>query len=189
VYITYWRTVPYFLCDVKIKGKLPGMYVQQYSLTQMMYELFLQLRYDAFKEFVDSDGMTQSQNFKPRELTVSPDKETVTVNELSPFTTYNVNVTAMPSDRSYRPPAKITVTTHMAAPQPMVKPDVCFHAGKVHLFLPQASEEYGPISHYYLIVVPDTKRFANKIPDQFHTDNVSRLCCMVCLYLARGNTE
>lgn len=69
--------------------------------------------YDAFKEFVDSDGMTQTQQFKPRELTVSQDRESVTVGELSPFTTYNVNVTAVAPDHSYRPPAKITVTTHM----------------------------------------------------------------------------
>lgn len=47
----------------------------------------------------------------------------------------------------------------MAAPQPMVKPD--FYGvhkeseGQITVFLPQASEEYGPISHYYLIVIPN----------------------------------
>lgn len=105
---------------------------------------------------------------------MSQDRESVTVGELSPFTTYNVNVTAVPPDHSYRPPAKITVTSHMAAPQPMVKPDACNQGGKIFLFLPQASEEYGPISHYYLVVVPDTKKLTNKIPDQFLTDNVSK---------------
>ena len=135
--------------------------------------LFPQISFDAVKEFVDSDGMTQSQQFKVREIRVSADRESVVVNELAPFTTYNVNVTAVPPDGAYRPPAKITVTTHMAAPQPMVKPDACFQGGKIHLFLPQASEEYGPISHYYLVVVPELKRLANKYPDQFVTDNVS----------------
>ena len=33
--------------------------------------------------------------------------------DLSPFTTYHVNVSAIPEDRSYRPPAKITVTTQV----------------------------------------------------------------------------
>ena len=32
---------------------------------------------------------------------------------MSPFTTYHVNVSAIPEDRSYRPPAKITVTTQV----------------------------------------------------------------------------
>ncbi|ODN02995.1 Tyrosine-protein phosphatase Lar [Orchesella cincta] len=133
------------------------------------------ITYDAFKEFVDSDGMTQTQQFPPKELKVNQDRETVTINELSPFTTYNVNVTAVPSDSSYRPPAKITVTTHMAAPQPMVTPDACNQGGKISLFLPQASEEYGPISHYYLIVVPETKKLSSKIPDQFLTDNMASM--------------
>lgn len=34
--------------------------------------------------------------------------------DLLPFTTYTVNVTAVPSTTEYRPPAKITVTTQMA---------------------------------------------------------------------------
>jgi len=137
--------------------------------------------YDAVKEFVDSDGMTQSQYFKPKEHKVSPDKEFLTVDSLAPFTTYNVNVTAVPSDNSYRPPAKITVTTHMAAPQPMVKPDVCFQGGKVNLYLPHASEEYGPISHYYLVVVPDSKKIEEKYPDYFIIENVSYFKCRVSI--------
>jgi hypothetical protein len=36
-----------------------------------------------------------------------------TIKDLSPFTTYHVNVSAIPEDRSYRPPAKITVTTQV----------------------------------------------------------------------------
>ncbi|XP_035710661.1 tyrosine-protein phosphatase Lar isoform X4 [Folsomia candida] len=153
------------------------------------------ITYDAFKEFVDSDGMTQTQQFKAREMTVSQDREFITVGELSPFTTYNVNVTAVPPDHGYRPPAKITVTTHMAAPQPMVKPDACNQGGKIFLFLPQASEEYGPISHYYLVVVPDTKKLANKIPDQFLTDNMAMMSgqpakvTIVGSYITEEDTE
>nr|NVI75578.1 Leukocyte-antigen-related-like protein [Cucujiformia] len=36
----------------------------------------------------------------------------------------------------------------------------------------QASEEYGPISHYYLIVVPENPETINKNPDQFLTDDL-----------------
>nr|MBE5726346.1 Leukocyte-antigen-related-like [Cucujiformia] len=36
----------------------------------------------------------------------------------------------------------------------------------------QASEEYGPISHYYLIVVPEDKATVHKNPDQFLTDDL-----------------
>nr|NVI75590.1 Leukocyte-antigen-related-like protein [Cucujiformia] len=36
----------------------------------------------------------------------------------------------------------------------------------------QASEEYGPISHYYLIVVPEDPETISKHPDQFLTDDL-----------------
>lgn len=42
------------------------------------------------------------------------------------------------------------------------------------MILPQASEEFGPISYYYVVVVPDTletKEITH--PDQFSTNDVS----------------
>ncbi|KAL1517201.1 hypothetical protein ABEB36_000996 [Hypothenemus hampei] len=131
------------------------------------------ISFDAIKEFVDSQGITQTQNIPRVEIILSDDVKTHTINELSPFTTYNVNVSAIPSDNSYRPPTKITVTTQMAAPQPMVKPD--FYGvvnAEIHVILPQASEEYGPISHYYLVVVPEDMTTIHMNPDQFLTDDL-----------------
>lgn len=124
--------------------------------------------FDAVKEFVDSQGITQTQPIAPQTSIWSPDTLTFSVNELSPFTTYNVNVSAVPPDRSYRPPARITVTTQMAAPLPMVKPDFygVRDGQQITIILPQASEEYGPISHYLLVVVPEDKRNDHKQPDQ-----------------------
>lgn len=83
----------------------------------------VQISYDAIKEFVDSQGITQTQVVPRRTILLDPETRSHTINELSPFTTYNVNVSAIPSDHTYRPPTRITVTTQMAAPQPMVKPD------------------------------------------------------------------
>ncbi|XP_059050775.1 tyrosine-protein phosphatase Lar isoform X4 [Achroia grisella] len=131
------------------------------------------ISYNAIKEFVDSLGMTQTQEIPKREIIVKHDRTTHSINDLSPFTTYNVNVSAIPNDDSYRPPTKITVTTQMAAPKPMVKPD--FYGvveNEILVILPQASEEYGPISHYYLVVVPDDKAHNHKNPDQFLTDDL-----------------
>ncbi|KAK7792967.1 hypothetical protein R5R35_007615 [Gryllus longicercus] len=131
------------------------------------------ISFDAVKEFVDSQGITQTQEVPRQTILLKPDIRRHTINELSPFTTYSVNVSAIPTDHQYRPPTKITVTTQMAAPQPMVKPD--FYgvvSGAVMVILPQASEEYGPISHYYLIVVPEDKMNQNKHPDQFLTEEM-----------------
>lgn len=131
------------------------------------------ISYNAIKEFVDSLGMTQTQEIPRREIIVKHDRTSYSINDLSPFTTYNVNVSAIPNDDSYRPPTKITVTTQMAAPKPMVKPD--FYGvveNEVLVILPQASEEYGPISHYYLVVVPEDKAHNHKNPDQFLTDDL-----------------
>ncbi len=41
--------------------------------------------------------------------------------------------------------------------------------GELTVFLPQASEEYGPISHYYLIVIPNSNASEVKYPDQYVT--------------------
>lgn len=132
------------------------------------------ISFDAIKEFVDSQGITQTQVVPKREIILKHHIRSHTINELSPFTTYNVNVSAIPADYSYRPPNKITVTTQMAAPQPMVNPDFygVINQEEIQVILPQASEEYGPISHYYLIVVPEDKSNINKHPDQFLTEDL-----------------
>ncbi|XP_073974776.1 tyrosine-protein phosphatase Lar isoform X4 [Rhodnius prolixus] len=132
------------------------------------------ISFDAVKEFVDSQGITQIQVVPRRTALLEPNARSHTINELSPFTTYNVNVSAIPADHRYRPPARITVTTQMAAPQPMVKPDFygVVNGEEIQVILPQASEEYGPISHYYLVVVPDNELTHDKHPDQFLTDSL-----------------
>ena len=73
------------------------------------------ISYYAVKDFVDSQGITQKQMI-PRRDFLSSQTNSHTINELSPFTTYFVNISAVPNDYSYRPPTKITVTTQMAAP-------------------------------------------------------------------------
>lgn len=132
------------------------------------------ISFDAVKEFVDSQGITQTQNVPRVEIELGAEEKSHTINVLSPFTTYNVNVSAVPTDGTYRPPTKITVTTQMAAPQPMVKPDFygVVNGEEIQVILPQASEEYGPISHYYLIVVPEDKHSNHKHPDQYLTEDM-----------------
>lgn len=56
----------------------------------------------------------------------------------------------------------------------MVQPDFYGVTGdEIQVILPQASEQYGPISHYYLIVVPEDKGTINKNPDMFLTESVT----------------
>lgn len=131
------------------------------------------ITYGAHKEFYDSQGLLQKLPINPESIFVSSEVTEYKVNILMPFTTYQVNVTAIPADESFRPPAKITVTTAMAAPKPMVKPDSIESQNKqqITVILPQASEEYGPISHYYLVVVP--QEFANKDPDLYSIEELS----------------
>ncbi|XP_025161581.1 tyrosine-protein phosphatase Lar isoform X9 [Harpegnathos saltator] len=140
-------------------------------LTPIKYKV----SFDAVKEFVDSQGITQTQIVPRRQILLEPQVTSTTINELQPFTTYNVNVSAVPRDSQYRPPAKITVTTQMAAPKPMVKPDFygVVNGEEIQVILPQASEEYGPISHYYLIVVPEDKSTADKQPDELTEDMIT----------------
>ncbi len=142
------------------------------DLTPINYKI----SYNAYKEFVDAQGGTQSAHIPTITILVSPKTNSYKINDLSPFTTYHVNVSAIPQDRSYRPPAKITVTTQMAAPQPMVRPDFYGvrkqNQGEISVFLPRASEEYGPISHYYVIVIPNSNSSNVRYPDQYSTEDL-----------------
>lgn len=74
------------------------------------------------------------------------------------------------------------------APQPMVKPDFYGVKGpnEIAMILPQASEEFGPIAYYYLVVVPEEPtdpplKFTFKQPDQYMTDDVS--CKFSCVMI------
>ncbi|CAB3376185.1 Hypothetical predicted protein [Cloeon dipterum] len=129
---------------------------------------------ESTKQFVDAQGITQTAHIMPRTILVENSVTSYLVNDLSPFTTYNVNVSAILTDQQYKPPAKITATTQMAAPQPMVKPDLygVENEEMIQVILPQASEEFGPISHYFLIVVPEDKSNVHKYPDAFLTDDL-----------------
>jgi hypothetical protein len=70
-----------------------------------------------------------------------------------------------------------------SAPQPMVKPDFygVVKSAEIQVILPQASEEYGPNSHYYLIVVPEDKLNDQKNPDQFLTEEASSSVSCICI--------
>ncbi|VVC24819.1 Hypothetical protein CINCED_3A017850 [Cinara cedri] len=135
------------------------------------------ISYNAIKEFRDSQGVTQLQIIPTRTVDLDKDINTHTIDELSPFISYQVNLSAVPSDRSYRPPSRITVTTQMAAPQPMVKPDFfgVVNMQKIHVILPQASEEYGPICFYYVVVVPENPSTAQMHPDEFLNQNLVKI--------------
>ncbi|XP_067118377.1 tyrosine-protein phosphatase Lar-like isoform X6 [Centruroides vittatus] len=129
--------------------------------------------YGAHKEFYDSRGMLQELPIPIQKVLVSSQVTEVTIDNLMPFTSYEVNVTAVPADESFRPAAKIIVTTAMAAPKPMVKPDSfgVQSDNVITVILPQASEEYGPISHYYLVVVPAEEIM--KEPDSYTIEELT----------------
>lgn len=57
----------------------------------------------------------------------------------------------------------------------MVKPDLYGVKGEheIAMILPQASEEYGPIAFYYLVVVPVEGGATLPNPDRYLTDDVS----------------
>lgn len=131
------------------------------------------ITYGANKEFYDSQGLLQQLPIPTETIEVESSVSSYKVDNLMPFTTYQVNITSVPLDESFRPPAKIVVTTAMAAPKPMVKPDFIESENKqeITVILPQASEEYGPINHYYLVIVPQMQ--ATKQPDFYTIEELS----------------
>ncbi|KAG0428853.1 hypothetical protein HPB47_024186, partial [Ixodes persulcatus] len=149
-----------------------GMILSWRPPTRLDYIKF-NISYSAHKEFYDDQGGLQELPIPPQNVLLDVGTTNITIENLIPFTSYRVNITAVPRDGSFKPPAKITVTTAMAAPKPMVKPDVLWsisNGDEITVMLPQASEEYGPIKQYYLVVVPS--EFANKDPDDFKIEEL-----------------
>jgi len=52
--------------------------------------------------------------------------------------------------------------------------------------LPQASEEYGPICHYYVVVVPENPDTALMNPDEFLNQKVSITNTYLVIYMLIG---
>lgn len=115
------------------------------------------IAYDApEKYFLDDTGNKQLVSIPTRVLYTSASNQVV-IDDLRPFTKYRINVTAIPQKEAFRPPATVHITTAMAAPKPMVEPSLVGISSKgteFEVLLPWASEEYGQIGTYYIIVVP-----------------------------------
>lgn len=131
------------------------------------------ITYDAEKIFLDNKGKKQFLPVPARTLTTTKDQQSIIVYDLLPYTKYRVNVTAVPSKEVFRPPATVHITTAMAAPKQMNEPTLIGASAsgrEFELILPWASEEYGPIGHYYVIVVP--AEMPSHDPDSYSTSDL-----------------
>lgn len=72
------------------------------------------ITYGANKQFVDSQGTFKVLITPPKTIRLPSNVTEYTVSDLIPFTSYQVNVTAIPIDNSYRPPAKLIVLLSIA---------------------------------------------------------------------------
>ncbi|KAG9509735.1 Tyrosine-protein phosphatase Lar, partial [Fragariocoptes setiger] len=131
--------------------------------------------YDAYKEFNDNLGKLQVLPIPKQTIELDSSVSEHSIDNLMPYTSYRFNVTAVPPNESFRPPAEIVVTTAMAAPKPMVKPDLLAMSRtgqEITMMLPLASEEYGPINHYYVVVIPhDISTLQD--PDSYSLEDLS----------------
>lgn len=130
------------------------------------------ITYDApEKIFADNKGKKQLLSIPPR--TISTTNTQIVIDDLMPYTKYRINITAVPSKEVFRPPATVHITTAMAAPKPMSEPTLIGPTAsgrEFELFLPWASEEYGQIGHYYVIVVPAD--MPSHDPDSYSTSDL-----------------
>lgn len=123
------------------------------------------------KHFMDDQGLKQVITIPP--TTMSTNNTSIDLGELIPYTRYRINVTAVPSKEAFRPPATIHITTAIAAPKQMNEPNLLgpSSSGKeFELRLPLASEEFGPIGHYYVVVIPS--EMPSLDPDSYLTSDL-----------------
>lgn len=127
--------------------------------------------YDApEKHFIDSSGVKKT--FTLNQTTLYSNSSSIDIVDLKPYTKYRINVTAVTQIREvFRPPATVHITTAIAAPKPLDEPELIASKGReIELFLPLASEEFGPIGHYYVIVLPTD--MPSHDPDSYMTSDL-----------------
>jgi len=142
------------------------------------------ITYDApEKVYIDDKGMKQQASLPVK--TIFTNTTHVIIRDLMPYTKYRINVTAVPSKETFRPPAIIHATTAMAAPKPMSEPailDINSTTKEVELLLPWASEEYGQIGHYYVVVIPGD--MPSQEPDTYTTADLQNIIGVNGPYIA-----
>lgn len=132
---------------------------------------YYKISYDAIKDYIDSDGIRQYYVLDKTETLIDHHLTSFELVDLMPYTNYFVNISGVPADYSYRPPARINARTEVGAPGPMQKPIIngIIHGDNIQVLLPKASEENGPISYYYLIVIPVRDDSEGDIPSSVYT--------------------
>ncbi|KAK4883032.1 hypothetical protein RN001_006351 [Aquatica leii] len=130
--------------------------------------------YYGVKDYVDADGAKQRETLNKIEETVDGHVTTFELVDLYPYTHYYVNISAVPIDLSYRPFIKINATTDVGPPGPMRRPIVngLVAGGNIQILLPKASEENGPVSYYYVIVVPEQGQDPDLPTEIYATDHL-----------------
>lgn len=138
-----------------------------------MMPLKYKVVYDApEKYYYDYKGERKTIKISP--ATLYSNNTFIVIDDLMPYTKYRINVTATSSKDTFRPPGMVHITTAMAAPKSMDKPariGPLANGREFKLVLPQASEEYGPIGHYYVVVVPS--EMPSSDPDSWSTQELT----------------
>ncbi|KAF5269549.1 hypothetical protein FQR65_LT17956 [Abscondita terminalis] len=115
------------------------------------------ISYEGDKKYIDADSVIQHQSFSKVDIIVDGHLTSYELVDLIPFTVYSINVSVVPADFSYRPSINVKAKTDVGSPGPMGQPIIngLVDGDNIQIFLPKASEENGPISYYYLVVVPE----------------------------------
>lgn len=148
--------------SVKISWKAPlDLIPSKYKIT-----------YDApEKHYLDNKNVRQQISIPTKALYSTTTY--ITLTELMPYTKYRINVTAVPSKEAFRPPVTVHVTTAMAAPKQMDEPTLIgptANGREYELYLPLATEEFGPVGSYYIIVL--TADMPSQHPDVYTTSEL-----------------
>ncbi|KAF5284026.1 hypothetical protein FQA39_LY17159 [Lamprigera yunnana] len=135
-----------------------------------LFPVKYKISYNGIKDFLDSEGIRKQYWLEANTVFVDSHLTSYELVDLFPFTQYYINISAVPFDHSYRPSIKVTEKTKIGPPGKMMQPTIngLVNGGNVQLLLPKASEENGPISYYYLVVVPE-KNESNDLPSDAYT--------------------
>ncbi|ELU00302.1 hypothetical protein CAPTEDRAFT_229069 [Capitella teleta] len=177
---TFGRHKPDMVEQFQARTSNPTSIMLEWKPPQKPGVMKYKIEFEGFKRYRDNSGMERTHIYERSDRTASQKDRSYYIDSLVPNTVYTFNITAQFMDGSWGPAFSIHVQTSNDAPTAIPAPEflraVSDNIVKVRLH--KASEEYGPISHYIVVMMPEEAAFKN--PDEYflNLDEVS-LCILV----------
>lgn len=167
--------LPDMVQDFQVRSQDPKSVWLEWKIPRKPGVTRYKISYEGRKNYRDQDNIMQTLIDPQRTKLLSLEEKNFITDGLIPKTVYTFNISAKFLDGSWGPVYTLKVETSADAPPPMAAPEFVEAVGQsqIKLRLHRASEKYGPVTFYHLIVLPE-QLAAQMDADEVKTEELSQ---------------